>query len=331
MSNTDNTKPVDMLEFPLQCKSPTPRSSKSDNAPLLEVDLNTLLKFIKPYNGSKDTLNSFLLNCNNAYDMATEAQRPIIFKYILCQLEGKAEIACSIKEFKKWPQLKDFLKTQFSERKHYSHLLADLQETRQMSNESVTQYSLRVETCLSQLLTEISLSDTTLKELPGRIAAMEDLALHHFTIGLNPRVSNIVRCRAPKNLNQAINIAVSEERIQQCIFKRSLPSEARPNITNRPRFSPRPQWRNPDRLSGYPQPQPGPSRQSEHPFCRYCKTLGHDIKDCKKREYNNRNYQAQPRTFIPNQRPSYFDRNRAVHFVDQEEPEGRDEVDHLNG
>lgn len=325
MSKSDNLKvpkpesvveTISAPETPRECRSPTSRSSRTE-LPHVEVELSTLLKFIKPYNGNKETLNSFLLNCNNAYDMASEIQKPILFKYVLCQLEGKAEIACSIKEFKKWPQLKEFLKTQFGERKHYSHLLADLQETKQSPTESVNQYALRVETCLSQLLTEISLSDTTLKELPGRIAAMEDLALHHFLIGLNPRISNIVRCRAPKNLNEAINISVSEERIQQCIYKRSVPTETRLNQTMRPKFPTRPQWRPVEN-----RPQPGPSRQPEL-YCRYCKTPGHDIRDCKKREYNNRFRQPQPRTFAPNT----FDRNRQVHYVDTEEPEGQDEVD----
>lgn len=53
--------------------------------------------------------------------------------------------------------------------------------------ENVSQFALRVETCLSQLLTEVSLSNTKVKELPGRAVAMGDLALHHF-LGLHPRI-----------------------------------------------------------------------------------------------------------------------------------------------
>lgn len=176
-------------------KSPlvSPRITRSTvaAATMAELDLNTLFKFIKPYDGSRESVNSFIINSNNAYELASESQRPVLFKYILSQLHGKAEIACSIKEFTSWDQLKDFLKTQFCERKHYSHLLTDLQESKQSPQENVSQYSLRVETCLSQLLTEISLSNTKAKELPGRTAAMEDLALHHFLMGLRPRVSNI--------------------------------------------------------------------------------------------------------------------------------------------
>ncbi|XP_048484046.1 uncharacterized protein LOC125490066 [Plutella xylostella] len=101
-----------------------------------ELDFGTLFKFVKPYDGNRETLNSFLVNCDNAINLASDQQKPILFKFILSQLNGKAEVACSIKDFNSWDQLKEFLKTQFSERKHYSHLLTDLQESRQGPQEN---------------------------------------------------------------------------------------------------------------------------------------------------------------------------------------------------
>ncbi|KAL0901154.1 hypothetical protein ABMA27_006466 [Loxostege sticticalis] len=278
----------------------------------LNIDLNILLKFVKPYDGNRETLNSFIINCNNAYNLATEVQKHILFKYILCQLQGKAEVACSIKEFNSWEQLKDFLKTQFSERKHYSHLLTDLQECKQGQNENVSQYSLRVETCLSQLLTEISLSNTKAKELPGRTAAMEDLALHHYLMGLYPRISNIVRCRSPKTLNEAINLAISEERIQQTLYRKS-PSEQSKSSNNR--FN-KPRPNNTQSTNSQTQSSSNPSTSGL--VCRYCKFPGHSIENCRKREYNNKiksqNFQSNNQQF------------RKVNFV-QEQDEGHDEID----
>ncbi|CAH4029223.1 unnamed protein product [Pieris brassicae] len=57
-------------------------------------------------------------------------------------------------------------------------------------------------------------------ELSGRIAAMQELALHHFVIGLKPQLSTIVRCRDPETLNDAINFAISEEKIMEASRKR---------------------------------------------------------------------------------------------------------------
>ncbi|KAL0868449.1 hypothetical protein ABMA27_007943 [Loxostege sticticalis] len=116
---------------------PNTRSKKKAAAVIVKqiVELPTLLKFIKPYDGCREQLNSFLVNCNNAYELASESQKDILFKYILCQLQGKAETACSIREFANWHQLKEFLKTQFSERKHYAHLLTELQNCKQQATE----------------------------------------------------------------------------------------------------------------------------------------------------------------------------------------------------
>lgn len=302
-----------------------------------DMDLNVLLKFIKPYDGKRETLNSFILNCNNALELASETQKVILFKYILSQLQGRAESACSIKEFSNWDQLKDFLKTQFSERKHYSHLLTDLQESRQGPNENVTQYSLKVETCLSQLLTEISLSITKQKELSGRTAAMEDLALHHFLMGLHPRLSNIIRSRAPKTLNEAINLAVSEERIQLSLYKKTNSMEPKSNNGNNSgkRFPP-------SKPNNFQQPQSYNNTQNPTGlFCKYCKNPGHDIKDCKKREYYNsrnrdqqqfRGYSGQVFPRSSPRRVNYVNNHvQEVQNVQEEEEEtSYDTVDYLN-
>lgn len=295
---------LDQGNSDITCKSPTnsPRITRRTAATIAmaELDLNILFKFIKSYDGNRETLNSFLVNCDNAFELASENQKPILFKFILAQLNGKAEVACSIKEFTNWEQLKEFLKTQFSERKHYSHLLMELQESRQGSQENVNQYALRMETYLSQLLTEISLSTSKSKELPGRTAAMEDLALHHFLMGLQPRISNIVRCKTPKTLNEAINFAVSEERIQQTLYRRPQVEQKSSNNSinnNKFRNNPRPNTSSfqPSRPSMNFNPFHRVPSNSQRPFnnnnstlfCRYCKMNGHEISTCKKREYNN--------------------------------------------
>lgn len=270
----------------------------------LELDLSTLLKFIKPFDGTRETLNAFLVNCNNAYDLATELQKDILFKYILCQLQGKAQTACSVKEFANWPQLKEFLKTQFSERKHYAHLLTDLQECKQGPTEPTSQYALRVETCLSQLLTEISITHGhKSREMIGRTAAMEELALHHFQMGLIPRISNAVRCKSAKTLNESINIAISEEKIQQFLYKKNpsssnynpeKPKPTRPAYNNN--FQQTRQYpkvninRNPQNNynSNYNFNRTPPSGSDL--ICRYCKTPGHTLEQCRKRQYNNERF-----------------------------------------
>lgn len=260
------------------------------------IDLNILIKFINKFDGNRDKLSAFINNCKNAITLASSAQTDILFKYILSQLEGRAEAACSIKEFENWAQLEEFLKEHFGEKKHYSHLLSELQNSKQQINESVNQYGLRVETCLSKLLTEINVSIPTNKkqELAGRVAAMEDLALHTFVMGLQSKLATILRCRNPKSLNEAINFAVAEEKLLQTNkhtqnFDRSRPSTSREHVY-RPSV-------NTQQLALTNSPH-----SNNALVCKYCKAEGHSIEKCRKREYNN----SRRQNFSPsNQRPFF--------------------------
>lgn len=299
----------------------TPSRSVSQEPPIT-VDLNILTQFIKKFDGNREQLNPFIINCKNALDLAAPWQKDILFKLILSKLEGKAQIACAIKELENWNQLEEFLKTQFGEKKHYAHLLSELQECKQLHNETANQFGLRVETCLARLISEINISIPTKRkmELSGRVAAMEDLALHTFVTGLNPKIATIVRCRNPENLNTAVNFAVAEEKISDSMSKRMTPSSSN-NDHNRNRI---------------PQPRPDAKNfnSGSKLFCRYCKTVGHVIENCRKREYNNNRFrntdQQQPSGsgFKPQQKQ--FSR---VHFISDtsddefQDNEGHDEVD----
>ncbi|CAF4830986.1 unnamed protein product [Pieris macdunnoughi] len=299
---------------------------RSESSMSEKLETSVLLKFIKPFDGSRDKLCSFINNCDNAFKLASQSQKPLLLNYILCQLENKAETAASIKDFESWEQLSQFLQSQFGERKHYAHLLLDLQESQQLSNESVSQYSLRVESSLYKLLTEISLSNKKKVELSGKISAMEELALHCFIMGLTPKISNFVRMKNPQSLNEATNQAILEEKMQML-----LETKASQNYKQN--------------LKSYPMRDGRPVHnlnKQPAPICRYCKFPGHVIENCRKREYNNnRNRSSFNRASDANNSNNNFQRpatsrttkfphqNRVHHLADDER--GQDETDdHLN-
>lgn len=261
---------------------------EESNTKMSEIELNVLIKFIGTFDGSREKLTPFLNNCRNAINLASSHQSDILLKYILSRLEGKAETACAIKEFTKWSQLEEFLKTQFGDVKHYAYLLSDLQDCKQGRNETVSQYSLRVESCLAKLLTEINISIPTRKkdELAGRVAAMQDLALNVFMIGLQSPLSTVVRCRDPSNLNEAISLATAEEKILGIISRKNSGAYTNNFHPNRPE----PQKPN-NNFVTHTRPQipynHARPTNSNAPICRYCKNIGHTIENCRKRQYNN--------------------------------------------
>lgn len=272
-----------------------------------KVTLSVLTKFIKPYDGDRQTLPAFLTNCGNAISLAAPDQQQILVKYIISQLEGKAQTACSLKTFNKWADLKSFLKTTFGEKKHSSHLLIELQNCRQTPSESVTQFSLRVESCLTRLQAEIQYSCKDEEQLLGRIAAMEDLALNTFMMGLNPNIATVVRCRNPNLLNDAICLAVEEENIfnlsrlsQRSIKSCSICGKQGHNSSECYR---KPRSERPPIHKSYHMPNPNSSFSAggrrqffnsnnsnpnyyNNSICAYCKNRGHMIRECRKRQYN---------------------------------------------
>lgn len=301
-----------------------------------KIEFSVLLKFIKPFDGSREKLNPFISNCQNAYNLANRSQKVILFKYILSQLEGRAESTCNIKDFESLEQFLEFLKQQFGERKHYAHLLSELQDCKQSPIESVNQFALKIETCLAKLLTEINISIPTKRktELTGRVAAMEDLALHTFMVGLHPRLSQIVRCRDPDNLNAAVNFAVAEEKIISSVNRRPqshFNNNERQRLPPRRDFQPRPgnfqfqQGNRPEHFRNF---------NTNDMTCRYCKNIGHTIEYCRKRQYNSNRAQfnASSSNNRPNNPPPILipATSRRVFTANQVNENGEDEVDYNN-
>lgn len=146
--------------------------------------------------------------------MATDEQKPILLAFTKSQLTGKAEAACSNHIFERWGELKDFLKQNYSEKKHQGHLLMELQKSKQNPTETVSQFLFRIETALKKLLVSVQQNIINQVELEGRIASMNDLALHTFILNLRPEISQMLRAREIRTLNEAYNIALEEEKVQ---------------------------------------------------------------------------------------------------------------------
>lgn len=252
-----------------------------------KIQFQVLMKFIKPFDGDREKLSSFIKNCDNAIKLTSEPQTDLLFKYILSQLEGKAELACSLKIFDSWQELKPFLKSTFGETKHRDHLLLELQNCKIKASESITEFSLRLETCLTRLQTDIVHASHSPDELKGRIASTEDLALHTFLLGLPSNISTIVRCRNPSNLKDAMDLATQEEKLHNYMqFRTTDPKSIKCRSCGKPGHSERNCYTNRRPVHNISQTQPSPNAPQVI-ICRYCKHVGHDITNCRKRQFNN--------------------------------------------
>lgn len=286
---------------------PEPKVKAPKKKMASSVTLSVLTKFIRPYNGDRETLPAFLTNCENAISLATTEQQNVLIKYIVSQLEGKAQLACCLKNFESWSDIKSFLKTTFGEKKHSTHLLVDLQNCRQKADESVTQYSLQIESCLTRLQSDIHYSCVDKSELVGRLAAMEDLALNTFMLGMNTKFAHIVRCRNPKTLSEAITHAIEEEKIfnlsrvsQRASLQCSFCHQSGHSASDC--FKKRKQSNEGHRVHAINSPpsQSGPSSSKfdRNKSCAYCKKVGHLITECFRLKRKNGESSSSPQASV---------------------------------
>ncbi|CAG9137916.1 unnamed protein product, partial [Plutella xylostella] len=167
--SSNSSSPLQLLQFPreftaLQRES---RSGSSDSAV------------------SAPCLHFCRANWRENGNVFHRVSQNVLCKYILSQLEGKAQVTCSLKTFESWNELKPFLKSAFGEKKDSTHLLLDMTSCRQFSNEDVTKYSLRIESILTRMQAESHYTCKDDKEIVGRIASNEELALKTFILGLH--------------------------------------------------------------------------------------------------------------------------------------------------
>lgn len=244
----------------------------------LDLPIQFLIKFIKPFDGNREKLPSYLSDCNRAFELSKPKQRSVLLDYTITQITGKAKAACVNRTFLSWTELKSYLKTMYQDTKHKAQLLCELTTLRQKSDESLSNFTTRLETCLKRTINAItqdhdrnSVSDdiviqknpeiTQKSILTGKLQMLQDIAVNRYTYFTIPEISKALRIRDIRTLNDAIAVAKAELQIQNMVAGQSVEN-------------------NKSKLKSFKTDTPKMQ-------CRYCKKLGHTINDCRKRAYNN--------------------------------------------
>lgn len=245
----------------------------------ITVPLQTLFKFIKPFDGDRQKLIPYLNAVDAAFRIASPDQIDILLAYTKTQLNGKAEAAASNHDFNTWVELKNFLKSIYADSKHHGHLLIELLSCKQLPTEQISQYICRVETALKRLLTSTQQNTTIPAELPGRLAAMNDLALHTFILNIKPDISSMLRARNIENLNEAFNLAIEEEKVQLLIkLKQSNFKSTECSICHKLGHTANQCFKKPSTTK----PILYTTSNDVNNSCKYCKKVGHNIQECRK-------------------------------------------------
>lgn len=220
----------------------------SDDSVNEELPLTVLFRFIKPFNGDRSELTTFLQNANSAFSLAVPHQRPPLLLFVVSQLSTSVVNELELSEVHSWHELKDKLKLYYSHTKHLAQAHEELEIIRQHPNETITDFFKRVERAKNDCIQAETINSKSEIDLPGLKRAIQQTALRRFIIHCKPEISQMLRARDINSLNDAYSLALQEEKIIN-YTKIRAPNQA---------------------------------------YCSYCKKNNHTASQCRKKNQNSR-------------------------------------------
>lgn len=173
----------------------------------------------KSFDGNRLELHEFISNCESAFRFATGNQSEALMAFVISKITGSARAQVRDKAIQTWEELKTLLLQLYSDKKHYSQLMEELNTIKQHANETVLSFYNRVDKLCTRLLNSISCNQG---ELLGRTETIKELSLQRFIFHSLPDISRFLRSQGPKDLATAFNAAIEEERALQ-ISKQNRP------------------------------------------------------------------------------------------------------------
>ena len=283
-----------------------------DSTQTPQTDITFNLQFLcslipKPFDGNRFEFNEFLANCDNAMSLAMTAQKHPLLVFIISKLTGTVRSQLQGKTYNKWDDLRSILTTLYQDKKHYMQLMEELNTLKQGINESVASFHERIDKLTMRLLDTMTFKDVN--EQRGKIETIKELALSRFIHHSVPDISRFLRAQNFNTISEAFPRAVEEERaikISYQDFRRNGPNKIcgicnksghlardcfnkKPNHTqNRNSVFMNQRHQNSKNYNNQNHNQNYNNQHYDKKFCRYCKKPGHEISECRKREYNNR-------------------------------------------
>lgn len=267
--------------------------------PHLKIEL--LEKQIRPYDGSRESLAQFISSCESANKLCSPQNVSNLFELIKLKLTGRAFNLTRHRTFVDWPELKAFMEEVFSDKRSQGQWELELHSCRQSFNEDVLSYASRVENILQKLIDSVTLGQQDPAVRTANETLLKSQGRSVFILGLNSQIAIQVKSQNPKTLEEAISLAVSEEREfkskNEILKYQKVTKQGSTkcgvcfktgHITENCYFKSKNTAQTVNKVNANFNPSRG---QNSNQFnrnisCAYCKLRGHHIRDCRKRKYN---------------------------------------------
>lgn len=252
---------------------------------------------IPAYDGYKISIFQFSRACKRARNLLPSVQEPQLVQFIINKLEGDAYQVVEGIIYTRVEDLLDKLKAIFAPNKSIAQYRGELANAYKLPTETILKYAGKIKDFKSAILDGYRRQGKILTY--SFKVEIDQEVLEAFINGLPSNLITRMEHRQITDLDEAIewavklskNLEVEKMREQRSFhkFNPSLRSDI-PKVEPPRQELPKSILKNPN--SSIPQPwikplipgQPGPNSPS---VCRYCKSPGHEISNCKKLAFRN--------------------------------------------
>lgn len=260
-----------------------------------KLPLSLLFKFVKPFNGDRRELTTFIQNCNSAFQLAQPEQTSHLFLYIVAQLSSNVVNEINLNEINSWTVLKSKLRSYYSQERDLTQLYEELETVKQNHNESITQFFKRLENLKNECITaEGNQVEKDKIDLNSIKKSIQRTALRRFILHCKPEISQMLRARDITTLNEAFSIALREEKIQDYTkTQKQHTSQYCSHCKTHTHTTQNCRKKSKQHQQNNSNPSPPSSHYNSNKFCNYCKNKGHEISECRKRQFKEAQRQNQ--------------------------------------
>ena len=191
-----------------------PTSDQSAESSIPSGSLEFLTKLIRnSFDEDRYKIRSFIKQVDVVFEIAKPNQALSLPLFVKSKITRKAreqiDIHCNLAI---WEEISELLLNLYQDKKSLDQLLEELNSIGQKHNETVSQYYQRIEDLSSRILAVIHSTETNNATLAGRIAMINDMTLNCFVYHTHPQISQILRYREFKTMNNALTAATVEEK-----------------------------------------------------------------------------------------------------------------------
>ncbi|CAI6375262.1 unnamed protein product [Macrosiphum euphorbiae] len=237
----------------------TNSNASSDNTSVnhivtIDKTVEHVIRLVPEFSGGIDEKLVFFINaCELVIDITPVANQDIMLRTILNRIKGLAYEVIKYENITSWAMLKTLLKTTYDRPTNAAYLQTELFSAKQRYKETLIEYVNRIR----NLVQAVSEGSTQGKNVSDALAVQNNIreqALLVFLEGISDRIKLMVKSKHPSTLEQAIQIAIIED-------KNTTPNEVKQKSSN---FRDR-----------------GGTQKFNKGNCHVCGKYGHYARDCR--------------------------------------------------